>query len=109
MQKVADGHDTEVRWFFPSTVAAVDQLVPLQERALPAASTAMQKVADAHDTEVSWLPASMDVGADQLVPFQESACPAASTAIQRLDDAHDIAMMLPLPSMGLDQSGIPWF
>ena len=68
MQKVGDGHDTEVRPLPISMLLALDQLLPSQLNALPESSTAMQNEGNGHDTEKRKLVPSMCVGADHPPP-----------------------------------------
>jgi hypothetical protein len=100
MQKVAEGHDTEVSPApLASTACGGDQEVPFQVMTRPRVSTAAQKDRDGQDTAViSTLvpPGSMETGADQLVPSQRSALfPDSSTAMQNDGDGHETERRLP--------------
>ena len=99
MQKVVDGHDTEVRPLVPSMLLGLDQVLPSQLSALPETSTAMQKVGDGHDTEVRPLPISMLLALDQLLPSQLNALPESSTAMQNEGNGHDTEKRKLVPSM----------
>jgi hypothetical protein len=75
-QKLAVGHDTDVRLVEGSMLDGADQLVPLCVSALPVPSTTAQKFAVGHDKALMPLEASMLTGDDQLAA---TAGPAEST------------------------------